>query len=102
MTGNLSVELFQPQNYHPESGRHGDDKHLECSFLMNLRLGILFIFSTVSISAQQLPAPPKLHVTNINPKTGYFNEPAIAVNPKNPQQDRKSTRLNSSHANISY
>ena len=36
--------------------------------------------------AQQLPPAPKAHLTDITPKPGYFNEPAIAVNPKDPQQ----------------
>jgi BNR/Asp-box repeat protein len=34
----------------------------------------------------QLPLAPKAHLTDVTPKPGFFNEPAIAVNPKNPQQ----------------
>jgi hypothetical protein len=39
-----------------------------------------------SLPAQQLPPAPKAHLTDINPKPGYFNEPSIAINPANPQQ----------------
>ena len=34
----------------------------------------------------QLPIAPKAHLNDVTPKPGFFNEPAIAVNPKNPQQ----------------
>jgi hypothetical protein len=34
----------------------------------------------------QLPRAPKAHLTDLTPKPGYFNEPAIAVNPKDPLQ----------------
>ena len=66
--------------------------------LLISRLSFALFFLMGSISAQQLPAPPKLHVTNINPKTGYFNEPAIAVNPKNPQQVTVAWQVNASAA----
>jgi hypothetical protein len=39
-----------------------------------------------SVFAQPLPPAPHAHVSDVTPKAGYFNEPAIAVNPKNPQQ----------------
>jgi len=51
-----------------------------------------------SLSAQQLPPAPKLHVSTINSKPGYFNEPAIAVNPRNPQQVTVAWQINASAA----
>lgn len=48
------------------------------SFLLAILAGSLF--------AQQLPPAPKAHIADVTPKAGYFNEPAIAVNPKDPQQ----------------
>src|SRR5579864_1066143 len=39
-----------------------------------------------SVLAQPLPPAPKAHVTDINPKPGFFNEPSIAINPRNPKQ----------------
>lgn len=33
-----------------------------------------------------LSAPPGASVTTITPRPGFFNEPAVAINPKNPQQ----------------
>jgi len=41
---------------------------------------------SAGLFAQQLPPAPKAHLTDVTPKPGYFNEPAIAVNPKNPDQ----------------
>lgn len=46
--------------------------------------GILF-FCTGTSLAQPLPPAPKANLTNLT-NAGYFNEPAIAVNPANPQQ----------------
>ena len=46
----------------------------------------LLFLCAVSLFAQQLPPAPKAHVLDVTPKAGYFNEPAISVNPKNPQQ----------------
>lgn len=45
---------------------------------------ILFALCAAA-AAQQLPAAPKAHVIDINPEPGYFNEPAIAIDPHNPQ-----------------
>jgi len=39
-----------------------------------------------SLCAQPLPPAPKAHIVDVTPKAGYFNEPAIAVNPRDPQQ----------------
>lgn len=45
-----------------------------------------FALCAGSLLAQPLPPAPKAHLTDINPKPGFFNEPSIAVNPGNPQQ----------------
>src|SRR6476660_6475069 len=47
---------------------------------------LLLVICCSSIFAQQLPPAPKAHVIDVTPNAGYFNEPAIAVNPKGPQQ----------------
>ncbi|HEX4604230.1 MAG TPA: sialidase family protein [Candidatus Angelobacter sp.] len=47
---------------------------------------LLFALCSVGLLAQKLPPAPRSHLTEITPKPGYFNEPAIAVNPGNPQQ----------------
>ena len=36
--------------------------------------------------AQDLPKVPNGHVFTVTPKAGFFTEPSIAVNPRNPQQ----------------
>lgn len=38
------------------------------------------------LPAQDLPAAPDAHVFTLTPKPGFFTEPSIAVNPRNPQQ----------------
>jgi len=37
-------------------------------------------------AAQRLSPAPGTHVVQVTPEAGYFNEPSIAVNPRNPQQ----------------
>jgi hypothetical protein len=44
-----------------------------------------FLFSAV-LAAQQLTPAPGARVLPLTPEPGYFNEPSIAVNPRNPQQ----------------
>ena len=44
-----------------------------------------FLFS-VLLAAQQLPSAPGSRVLALTPEAGYFNEPSIAVNPRNPRQ----------------
>lgn len=53
--------------------------------LMKIRTLLLLLCSGCAF-AQQLPPAPSAHLTDITPAPGYFNEPAIAVNTKNPQQ----------------
>lgn len=44
------------------------------------------VTSSLLTRAQELPKAPKSQVFNLTPAPGYFTEPAIAVNPSNPQQ----------------
>jgi hypothetical protein len=53
---------------------------------------------SASLLAQQLPTAPKAHVVDINPKPGFFNEPSIAVNPKDPEQLVVAWQVNASVA----
>ena len=38
------------------------------------------------LCAQELPKAPQAHIFTLTPTPGYFTEPAIAVNPANPEQ----------------
>jgi hypothetical protein len=49
-------------------------------------VALMFALFSAALFAQPLPPAPKAHLTDITPKPGFFNEPAIAVNPKDPQQ----------------
>ena len=46
----------------------------------------LLLLLSASLAAQQLPLVPEARVLALTPQPGYFNEPSIAVNPRNPQQ----------------
>jgi BNR/Asp-box repeat len=66
--------------------------------------GVAFLFATVTgvplARAQQgLPAPPGAKVITVSPRGGLFNEPSIAVNPKNPDQVAAAFQ---SSAKVSY
>jgi hypothetical protein len=65
---------------------------------MNIRASLLSLLLASFVSAQQLAPAPKLHLSDINPKPGYFNEPAMAVNPKDPQQAVVAWQINASAA----
>jgi hypothetical protein len=54
--------------------------------ISSLLLSLLPVLCATGLFAQQLPPAPKAHLTDVTPKAGYFNEPAIAVNPKDPRQ----------------
>ena len=56
------------------------------------------LWAAIPLFAQQLPPAPKAHVVDINGKPGFFNEPSIAVNPKNPQQLVVAWQVNASVA----
>jgi hypothetical protein len=58
----------------------------------------VFLLCAASVLAQPLPPAPKAHLTDINPKPGFFNEPSIAVNPGNPQQLVTAWQVNASVA----
>jgi hypothetical protein len=51
-----------------------------------------------SLVAQQLPPAPKAHIVDVTPKAGYFNEPAIALNPRDPQHLVAAWQVNASAA----
>lgn len=57
-----------------------------------------FALCATALLAQPLPPAPKAHITDINSKPGFFNEPSIAVNPKNPQQLVVAWQVNASVA----
>ena len=46
---------------------------------------ILLFFAGAAFS-QSLPTVPGAQVTTLTPTPGYFSEPSVAVNPRNPQQ----------------
>lgn len=54
-------------------------------FATNNILWALLMISTIALS-QKLPMAPKARVTNITPEPGWYTEPSIAINARNPQQ----------------
>ena len=67
-------------------------------FPINIKILLAMLLLVSGLSAQQSPLPsaPKVHLTDITEKPGYFNEPSIAVNPKNPQQLAVAWQVNAS------
>jgi BNR/Asp-box repeat len=63
-----------------------------------MRLALILFLCSSFLLAQPLPPAPKAHLTDVTPKAGYFNEPALAVNPKNPQQLVAAWQVNASAA----
>ncbi|HEY6308580.1 MAG TPA: sialidase family protein [Candidatus Angelobacter sp.] len=57
-----------------------------------------FALCAGNLLAQPLLPAPKAHVTDINPKPGFYNEPSIAVNVANPQQLVVAWQVNASIA----
>jgi hypothetical protein len=47
---------------------------------------VLLALCASCLCAQQLPPAPQARLTDVTPKPGYFNEPAIAVNAIDPRQ----------------
>ena len=47
---------------------------------------ILFFITSTIAQSQDLPKVPHAQIFTLTPTPGYFTEPAIAVNPTNPQQ----------------
>jgi len=57
------------------------------SHTLALRIACAFLIATiVAAEAQDLPKVPQAQVFTLTPAPGFFTEPAIAVNPANPQQ----------------
>src|SRR5579864_5332838 len=46
----------------------------------------LLVSAPLSLYAQDMPKAPQAQIFALTPTPGYFTEPAIAVNPMNPQQ----------------
>lgn len=63
-----------------------------------IKISALFFLCAGTLMAQSLPPAPKSHLVDINPKPGFYNEPSIAVNPKNPQQVVVAWQVNASLA----
>jgi BNR/Asp-box repeat protein len=66
--------------------------------MMKLKAFFFLALCSAGLFAQQLPPAPKAHLTDVTPKPGYFNEPAIAVNPKDPDQLVTAWQINASVA----
>ncbi|HKT52342.1 MAG TPA: sialidase family protein, partial [Candidatus Angelobacter sp.] len=64
---------------------------------MLIRLFVILLIAA-PFWAQPLPIAPKPHLADITPKPGFFNEPAIAVNPRDPQQLIVAWQINASIA----
>jgi hypothetical protein len=47
---------------------------------------LLKVTATALLTAQDLPKAPQTQIFTLTPAPGFFTEPAIAVNPANPQQ----------------
>jgi photosystem II stability/assembly factor-like uncharacterized protein len=60
-------------------------------------LALFVAVSPLALAQTNLPQPPKARVIDLTSK-GYFNEPAIAVNPANPQQLVAAWQVNTSVA----
>jgi hypothetical protein len=56
------------------------------------------VLFSAAVLAQPLPPAPKARISDINPRPGFFNEPSIAVNPKNPKQIVVAWQVNASVA----
>jgi Neuraminidase (sialidase) len=65
--------------------------------MKNAWLVCALVCSSLAFAQSNLPQPPGARVIDIT-KKGYFNEPAIAVNPANPQQVVTAWQVNTSVA----
>lgn len=61
---------------------------LEFQHKISLLIFVVFAFAiTAAFSlAQELPKAPQAHIFTLTPAVGPFTEPAVAVNPRNPEQ----------------
>jgi len=64
---------------------------------MLMRL-LLLLLLALPLFGQSLPPAPQAHLADVTPKAGFFNEPAIAVNPLNPRQLVVAWQINASIA----
>jgi hypothetical protein len=62
------------------------DRHHRSNFTRALLFFAVISPLTGAVSAQVLPKAPNSEVITVTPQAGYFTEPAIAINPNNPQQ----------------
>ena len=53
---------------------------------LRFRTALLFLVAALPAFAQNLPRAPQAQVFTLSPAQGRFTEPAIAVNPANPEQ----------------
>jgi len=64
-----------------------NERHAAHSRRFRLTAAVLTFLGMCSLaSPQDLPRAPGVEVYSLTPKPGFFTEPAIAVNPRNPQQ----------------
>src|SRR5579859_4365590 len=63
-----------------------------------MKRNLLVFVLCAAAMAQQLPLAPKVHLTDLNPQPGYFNEPAIAVDPHDPKHVVVAWQINASVA----
>lgn len=65
-----------------------------------MRTSVLWftLWTAIPLLGQPLAPAPRSHLVDINSKPGFFNEPSIAVNPKNPQQMVVAWQVNASAA----
>jgi hypothetical protein len=62
-------------------------EHAHCRYLFwVLRLLVLLAAALPDAVSQSLPKAPGAEITVLTPTPGFFTEPAVAVNPYNPQQ----------------
>src|ERR1043166_680470 len=57
--------------------------------LKQMWIVLLFLvipFTKQFLCAQELPKAPQARIFTLTPTPGYFTEPAVAVNPANPEQ----------------
>jgi hypothetical protein len=61
--------------------------HLPCAtYIALIIVDALLLSPPLPLHAQDMPKAPQAQIFALTPTPGYFTEPAIAVNPTNPQQ----------------
>src|SRR5437764_15359125 len=72
-------------NAQPKVSLEGQFEGTTCG-LRSALLMLVFAALPGAVSAQLPPKAPNSSVITLTPQPGYFTEPAIAINPNNPQQ----------------